>query len=82
MTWADVRPVADQSELRPGDLLFFRSGEPDKATSMAVAHVGIYVGEGRFLHATTSDKPTVHESALREAEWQRRYLGARRYVRF
>ena len=75
-------PVDSQTALRPGDLLFFRSGEPDKASSMSVAHVGIYVGDGRFLHATTSDKPTVHDSALADAEWQRRYLGARRYHSF
>lgn len=82
MTWADMLPVDSQTALRPGDLLFFRSGEPDKASSMSVAHVGIYVGDGRFLHATTSDKPTVHDSALADAEWQRRYLGARRYRSF
>lgn len=82
MTWADMLPVESQSTLKPGDLVFFRSGEPANASSMNVAHVGIFVGEGRFFHATTSDRPTVHESNLGEPQWQRRYLGARRHRSF
>jgi murein DD-endopeptidase len=39
------------SEIEAGDLLFFRFQAPE------VTHVGIYVGEGRFIHAPQSGKP-------------------------
>jgi len=82
MRWAAVVPVDKQTELRPGDLLFFKSADALSSNPPSVAHVGIYVGAGAFLHASTSERPTVHESQLQGAEWQRRYLGARRYRSF
>ena len=82
MAWSSAVPVAEQAALRPGDLVFFASAEAPAGSPPKVAHVGIFVGNGRFLHATTSDRPVVHESALSEPEWQRRYLGARRYKTF
>jgi cell wall-associated NlpC family hydrolase len=60
----------ERAELRPGDLLFFGK---KKAT-----HVGLYVGEDRFLSATTHLVPIVQESGLDEAYWNSLYLGARR----
>jgi hypothetical protein len=82
MRWTAVVPVDKQTELRPGDLLFFKSADAPPSAPPSVAHVGIYVGAGSFLHASTSERPTVHESQLAGAEWQRRYLGARRYRSF
>jgi cell wall-associated NlpC family hydrolase len=55
------------SELRPGDLIFFRS--PD--------HVGIYVGDGRFVHASSGRRRVAIESLGREF-YQRRYIGSGR----
>lgn len=59
----------DRDALRPGDLVFFRPPGP-------YHHVGIYVGEGRFLHASTSRG--VKLSALDNAYWRRHYWQARR----
>jgi cell wall-associated NlpC family hydrolase len=61
-----VEPAA----LEPGDLVFF--GRP------AVSHVGLYAGEGRFVHATTHERPVVQESRLDDPHWRELYRGARR----
>lgn len=58
-----------RKNLRPGDLVFFRIGRHDR-------HVGIYLGKGRFLHASVSDG--VHVSSLSNAYWRARYWEARR----
>lgn len=63
----------DTTHLRPGDLLTFGRGK-------RVTHIGIYVGEGRFVHASTSKRRVV-ESILTERGWfGRHWLGARRVV--
>ncbi|MDN3526077.1 NlpC/P60 family protein [Halomonas sabkhae] len=58
-----------QSELRPGDLVFFRPPG-------AYRHVGIYVGDGRFMHASSSSG--VRLSSLDNQYWQRYYWQSRR----
>ncbi len=58
-------------ELRPGDLVFFNT------MRRAFSHVGIYVGEGKFIHAPRSGAQVRIED-MREAYWSRRYDGARR----
>lgn len=65
------RPVA-QKELRPGDLVFFR---PARKTR----HVGVYVGEGEFAHASTSQGVTI--TPLSRDYWQNAYWTARRVLR-
>ncbi len=60
----------ERGDLRPGDLVFFGKKKP--------THVGLYVGEGRFLSATTHRVPIVQESGLDEEHWSDIYLGARR----
>ena len=60
-------------ELSPGDLLFFRESKR-KPT-----HVGLYVGGGRFIHASTSQK-TVTLSRLSNPYWREHLLGAGRYI--
>ncbi|MEJ2691965.1 MAG: C40 family peptidase [Candidatus Thiodiazotropha sp.] len=59
-------------ELVPGDLLFFR--ERKKPAS----HVGLYVGEGRFVHASTS-KQAVILSHLANPYWKNHLMSAGRY---
>ena len=58
-------------ELEPGDLVFFNT------TGRAYSHVGIYLGEGRFIHAPTTGG-TVQLVDIRHRYWQLRYDGARR----
>lgn len=55
--------------LRPGDLVFFKTGWKQR-------HVGIYIGDGRFLHASSSVGVTV--SSLRNPYWAGHYWRARR----
>ncbi len=59
----------EQSELRTGDLVLFR-------TRTGKRHVGVYLGAGEFAHATVSRGVTV--SRLDAHHWRRAYRGARR----
>ena len=65
---ASCVPVSIDS-LQEGDLVFFN-------TRGGVSHVGVYLQNGWFTHASTSGGVTV--SHLDEAYWQRRFLGAGR----
>jgi len=51
----------DPSQLRPGDLLFFGKGK-------TVDHVGIYVGDGKYVHAANRRKGVI-ESSLPTGRW-------------
>lgn len=63
-------PVADRTQLAAGDLVFFgRRGRVD--------HVGIYVGEGRFVHAPRRGRD-VTVSSLETGYWAAKFLAARR----
>ena len=62
--------VADRSALAEGDLVFF--GKRGK-----VDHVGIYIGEGKFLHAPRTGRD-VTVSTLSSGYWSQKYLEARR----
>lgn len=56
------------------------SKPPSKPPSkQKITHVGVYVGDGQFVHATTSERPTVHKTDLREAGWLKRWAGTRRH---
>jgi len=60
-----------KDELRPGDLVFFNT------MRSAFSHVGIYVGDGKFIHAPRTGS-TVRVEDMREAYWTKRFNGARR----
>lgn len=70
---AQTLPLAPD-ELLPGDLVFFNTLE------RAFSHVGIYLGDGRFVHAASSRSGAVMVSRLGDPYWRQRYDGARRVV--
>ncbi len=59
-------------EAQPGDLVFF-------AESGRVSHVGIYVGDGRFIHAPATGQ-RVKVSSIREQWYRQRFAGAGRIL--
>ena len=60
-----------REELRPGDLVFFNT------LRRTFSHVGIYVGDGKFIHAPRAGSDVRIED-MRQAYWERRFTGARR----
>lgn len=67
---AGLKSVA-REELKPGDLVFFNT------LKRAFSHVGIYVGEGRFIHSPRAGG-VVRIEDMRQAYWAQRFDGARR----
>jgi cell wall-associated NlpC family hydrolase len=68
-----AQPLA-QAELQPGDLVFFNT------LNRAFSHVGIYLGDDRFVHATSSRTGSVMVSNLNDRYWRERFDGARRVL--
>jgi len=66
-------PAVARDFLQPGDLVFFSPG------GGSASHIGIYVGEGRFVHAPSSGG-TVRLDLLDSEYWRRAYVGARRLL--
>lgn len=64
-------PVADRADLRPGDLVFFRIDY----SGPGISHVGVYLGRGRFAHASSSRGGVVDR--LSQPYFDARYAGAR-----
>lgn len=65
-------PTIEDFNLQAGDLVIFATG-----TGSRPSHAGIYVGEGRFVHAP-SRGGVVRMDLLSEDYWQRSYLNAKR----
>ena len=66
-------PVA-RDDLKKGDLVFFATNGGQR-----VSHVGIYTGQGRFIHAPGRGKH-IRISSLNARYYKRRFLGARTYL--
>jgi cell wall-associated NlpC family hydrolase len=65
------RPVGKLKELAPGDLVFYNT------RNRPYSHVGIYLGEGRFVHAPRPGA-FVRVESLETPYWRERFDGARR----
>jgi cell wall-associated NlpC family hydrolase len=60
-------------QLKPGDLVFFNTRR------FAFSHVGIYLGDNRFIHAPRTGRD-VEITMIDKSYWQKRFNGARRLV--
>jgi hypothetical protein len=69
--WSGVAPV-DRKELQPGDLLYFGSSEKH------ITHTGIYLGDNKFISATTHETPMVRIDDLTDPFWARILVAQRR----
>ena len=63
--------AVSREELEPGDLVFFHTTRP------GISHVGMYIGEGKFVHASSS-KGRVRVDRLDTGYYSKRLVGARR----
>ena len=63
--------AVSKSELQPGDLVFFNT------MRRAFSHVGIYLGDNKFVHAPRAGG-TVRVEDMSESYWKTRFNGARR----
>lgn len=71
---SEVALPLEPGDLLPGDLVFFNT------LNQAFSHVGIYLGENRFVHASSSRTNKVMVSSLNDRYWRTRFDGARRVV--
>ncbi|CAX60540.1 bifunctional murein DD-endopeptidase/murein LD-carboxypeptidase [Erwinia billingiae] len=67
----DTGKSINRGKLRPGDLVLFRAGSTGR-------HVGIYLGNDNFVHASTSSGVMI--SNLNDSYWKTRYREARRVL--
>ncbi|MFT2792841.1 bifunctional murein DD-endopeptidase/murein LD-carboxypeptidase [Serratia sp. T13T92] len=67
----DMGKQIQRAKLRPGDLVLFRAGSTGR-------HVGIYLGNDKFVHASTSSGVTI--SSLSDNYWDKRYREGRRLL--
>ena len=68
---ANATEKIDKTELQPGDLVFFNT------MRQTFSHVGIYVGDHKFIHSPRPGKEVKVED-MRQTYWVNRFTGARR----
>ena len=69
--WSGVQPV-ERKDLQPGDLLYFG------ASAKHITHTGMYLGEGKFIDATTYQTPMVRIDELANPHWAGLLVAVRR----
>ena len=70
---SQVGEKVEKKDLQPGDLVFFNT------LKRTFSHVGIYLGDNKFIHAPSSGG-TVRVESMDLAYWKERFNGARRIV--
>ncbi|MCQ4325521.1 peptidase P60 [Stutzerimonas stutzeri] len=68
-------PVIERGELAPGDVVFFNNRGRGR-----VSHAGIYIGDDRFIHASSSRSGGVRVDSLDDKYWRASYLEAKRVL--
>lgn len=71
---ADEGSMIPENDLRPGDLVFFSPRGKKR-----ISHVGIYIGDGNFIHASKSFNGVI-VSSLSEDRFRRGFVAARRVL--
>jgi cell wall-associated NlpC family hydrolase len=66
-------PIIPRNKLTPGDLVFFSTGSGN------VDHVGIYLGDDRFVHASTTDGVSI--GTLRQRYYDTRFAFGTRIIK-
>ena len=64
-------------ELQTGDLVFF-ANQGKKKKQKRINHVGVYLSDGQFIHASSSEGIIV--SSLGESYWKKRFVGSKRHM--
>ena len=70
-SWTGLVSV-ERDKLAPGDLLYFGSSPSH------ITHTGMYIGDGRFINATTHETPMVRIDNLNEPYWTKLLVASRR----
>ncbi len=68
---SQIGKTVTKSELQPGDLVFFNT------LQSAFSHVGIYIGDNKFIHAPRTGR-TVSVESMKNGYWASRFTGAQR----
>lgn len=68
-------PRVQRDALEPGDVIFFNNSGRGR-----VSHAGIYMGDNRFIHSSSSKSGGVRIDSLKDAYWSRSYLDAKRVL--
>lgn len=75
--WHDAGEYVERSDLQLGDMVFF--ADPARTNGKACSHCGIYIGNGEFIHASSSSSGKyVRISSLTSGYYNTYYKGAKR----
>lgn len=75
--WYNTGEYVERSDLQPGDIVLF--ADPSRSNGKACSHVGIYIGNGEFIHASSgSSGKYVRISSLTSGYYDTYYKGAKR----
>ena len=72
---AQMGTMVSRSELQPGDMVFFSTSRG------RISHVGLYIGNNRFIHAPRTGK-SIEITSLGNKYWNSKYVTARRVKRY
>ena len=73
-TMAQVGERISRDALKPGDMVFFAHSGGSR-----ISHVGMYIGEGRFIHAPSTGK-SIQITSLSTGYWANKFVTARRVL--
>lgn len=69
--------ITDINQLQPGDLVFFTGSDGSKTNP---GHVGIYVGNGKMIHAPSSGTTITDDTSITSGYYNRNFVGGSRYT--